>query len=129
MTLATPALLFPAISLLLLVYTNRFLVLGQIIRQMHGKQPDQLGDDIVTQLRNLRLRMVLIRRMQIVGVLSFISCAISMSFFFFEQGWVGEWVFGFSLLLLIVSLLLSLYETHISCGAIDIELQDIENRR
>ncbi|WP_372971143.1 DUF2721 domain-containing protein, partial [Marinobacter sp.] len=34
MTLTTPALLFPAISLLLLAYTNRFLVLAQLIRQL-----------------------------------------------------------------------------------------------
>jgi Protein of unknown function (DUF2721). len=41
--LTTPALLFPAISLLLLAYTSRFLALAALMRELHVRyktQPD-----------------------------------------------------------------------------------------
>ncbi len=44
MTMTTPALLFPAISLLLLAYTNRFLVLAQLIRQLNTREGGQVRD-------------------------------------------------------------------------------------
>lgn len=72
MNLTTPALLFPAISLLLAAYTNRFLSTAQVIRQLHAKY--QSGDkDVVTrQIDNLRVRINLIRRMQMMAVTGFI---------------------------------------------------------
>ena len=36
-TFNTPALLFPAISLLLLAYTNRFLALANLVRRLHDE--------------------------------------------------------------------------------------------
>src|SRR5690348_8425908 len=77
MSLTTPALLFPAISLLLLAYTNRFLTLATIIRQMHpgeGKAPSELAR---RQISGLRYRVKLIRHMQSGGVISFLLCALS----------------------------------------------------
>ena len=67
-----PALLFPAISLLLLAYTNRFLVIAQIIRELHKKYLEHADKAlIIDQIKNLRRRLTLIRDMQILGVLSF----------------------------------------------------------
>lgn len=128
MTVTTPALLFPAISLLLLAYTNRFLVLAQLIRQLHAKEPEQLQDLVLRQIDNLRQRIALIKAMQLFGVLSFIACSLSMFSIFLGHAIVGEWIFGASLVLLIVSLVLSLYEIQISCRAINIELSDLEKR-
>lgn len=125
MTLTTPALLFPAISLLLLAYTNRFLVLAQLIRQLHGQDRERLSSQITRQIENLQKRIGLIRAMQAFGVLSFIVCTIAMYALFLEQVKVGEWMFGGSLLLLTVSLLLSFWEIQISCVAINIELEDL----
>ena len=64
MDLTTPALLFPAISLLLLAYTNRFLVLAQLIRQL--KQMDSEDDYalIARQIGMRKKRIVLTKRMQ-----------------------------------------------------------------
>lgn len=128
MTVTTPALLFPAISLLLLAYTNRFLVLAQLIRQLHAREREQLQDLVLRQIDNLRQRIVLIKAMQLFGVLSFIACSLSMFSIFLGHNMVGEWIFGASLVLLIVSLILSLYEIQISCRAINIELSDLERR-
>lgn len=125
MNLTTPALLFPAISLLLAAYTNRFLSTAQVIRQLHAKY--QSGDkELVTrQIDNLRVRIHLIRRMQMMAVGGFILCALSMFLIYLQQTGIAEIVFGCSLLMLVLSLLLSLYEIVISTRAIDIELEDM----
>ncbi len=128
MDLTTPALLFPAISLLLLAYTNRFLVLAQLIRQLHGQPQAQDQDVILRQIDNLRQRILLTKAMQGLGVLSFILCSLAMLFLFLGLSLPAKLSFGLSLLLLVLSLLVSLYEILISTKAIEIELEDLENR-
>lgn len=126
MTLTTPALLFPAISLLLLAYTNRFLVLAQLIRQlkqMEGEQNEQL---IARQLGMLRKRILLTRGMQAFGVLSFLVCTLSMFAVFLGGQMLGVVLFGASLVLLSISLVYSLYEVVLSTNAINLELEDFE---
>ncbi|HSQ40893.1 MAG TPA: DUF2721 domain-containing protein [Fibrobacteraceae bacterium] len=125
LSISTPAMLFPAISLLFLAYTNRFLVLAQLIRQLHGSRHTEVHDLIVRQIANLRLRIVLIKAMQALGVLSFILCAASMYLLFHGQPLGGEYTFGASLISLIISLLVSLWEILISTKAIEIELEDV----
>lgn len=126
MNLTTPALLFPAISLLLLAYTNRFIVLAQLIRHLKAQNQENLTDAVVRQIANLRSRIILIRRMQALGVTSFILCALSMFLVFVEQITVAQYTFGVSLFLLVLSLVFSLIEILISTRAIEIELEDFE---
>lgn len=126
MDLTTPALLFPAISLLLLAYTNRFLVTAQLIRQLHAKYQEGAKDMAIRQIANLRIRVVLIRRMQAMGVTSFILCALSMFLIFIKLIFIAQVIFGCSMFLLVLSLLVSLYEISISTKAIEIEIEDME---
>ena len=123
MSITTPALLFPAISLLLLAYTNRFVVLTNVIRQFNNP-------DLVTvrrQVESLRQRLFIIRMMQIFGVLSFVLCTLAMFALFLHWVWLGKVFFGGSLLLLVISLLFSLYEVQVSTNAINIELEKFRN--
>ncbi|MBE9136151.1 DUF2721 domain-containing protein [Nodosilinea sp. LEGE 07088] len=126
MELTTPALLFPAISLLLLAYTNRFLVLAQLIRQLHSSERDYFQSMVQRQIANLRQRIALIRLMQALAVSSFTTCTLSMLALFIAQQRLAEVFFGFSLVLLTASLLTSLYEIAISTQAIEAELADID---
>lgn len=129
LNLTTPALLFPAISLLLLAYTNRFLVLAQLIRQLNAREnSNEIRAMVKAQISNLRNRLNLIRRMQFFGVLSFLLCTAAMFAVFLTQSLIGTGLFGLSLACLLYSLILSLYEIHISCQAIEIELTNIENK-
>lgn len=128
MNLTTPALLFPATSLLLLAYTNRFLVLAQLIRHLQTQDKDDGRDVIIRQILNLRKRIVLIRYMQALGVGSFILCAISMFLIFIEREAAAETFFGISLFLLVLSLIVSLWEIMISTRAIEIGLEDLEQK-
>ena len=126
-SITTPALLFPAISLLMLAYTNRFLALASLIRNLHAKYKDHANKEgVLKQIRNLRLRLRLIRLMQFFGILSLILCVLSM-FFVFEQlsGW-ANFLFVSSLVAMLISLFLSLSEIQISTKALEIELSDME---
>ncbi|MEE2023284.1 MULTISPECIES: DUF2721 domain-containing protein [Alkalimonas] len=129
MTLTTPALLFPAISLLLLAYTNRFLVLAQLIRELNEREGEQVRKLVVRQIANLKKRIVLIRSMQAYGVLSFLLCTLSMFFLFLQWELAGQLSFAASLVALLLSLALSLYEIQISCDAINIELESMQDRK
>lgn len=127
MTLTTPALLFPAISLLLLAYTNRFLVLAQLIRELNQRENKGLEQIVRRQISNLRKRLYLIRAMQSVGVGSFILCTLSMLLVYFDELKLGSIAFAASLGALCLSLLISLYEVNISTKAIEIELESIDS--
>ena len=129
MSLTTPALLFPAISLLLLAYTNRYLTLAQVIRQMHAGSKEEVPELVRRQLKGLKHRIRLIKQMQGFGVLSFILCALAMFMLFLEQQTAGKVLFGLSLLTLAVSLLLSLLEVMVSTDALNIVLGDLEQKK
>ena len=127
MTLTTPALLFPAISLLLLAYTNRFLAIASLIRQLHANyNADKNNGVLHPQLENLRKRLFLIRNMQACGVLGFFFCVLSMLFLFQQMTMAGQSMFGVSLLLLLISLGISLREVQLSTKALEVELSDME---
>ena len=127
--LTTPALLFPAVSLLLLAYTNRFLALAALIRSLHSSYKEQPDDLIIKQIANLRYRVVLIRNMQASGVFSIFLCVFCMLLLFAGYVQVGKWVFGASLFFLMVSLALSLREIQISVHALNFQLSDLEQQR
>ncbi len=124
----TPALLFPAITLLMLAYTNRFLSLATLIRNLNAKYK-QVPEDhaiIKEQIYNLRRRLTLIRQMQAAGIISFFLCVLCMLFFYLQFELVAFAIFGLSLVFLLLSLGLSLNEILISTRALEIELRNME---
>jgi hypothetical protein len=125
LNLTTPALLFPAISLLLLAYTNRYLALASIIRGLYDDYQQNPSDKLVQQIGNLRRRIALIKGMQSLGVGSLFLCVVAM--FMIYTGWpqAAQYTFGVSLLLLIVSLGMSLLELRMSTDALNILLSDL----
>lgn len=123
MTITTPGLLFPAISLLLLAYTNRFVVLTNVIRQLSDLEGAKSKVMVRRQIDNLRKRLFIIRAMQAFGILSFIVCTLAMFALFMHWYGFGKLLFGGSLVLLVTSLIFSFYEVQISTQAINIELE------
>lgn len=126
--ISTPALLFPAISLLLLAYTNRFMGLAQLIRELHGRMGGSQDGTIKRQIDNLRRRVKLIIQMQTLGVLSITACVLAMVSLYLGANQLGHVSFGLSLLLMTGSLVLSLMEILISGKALKIELEDMQNK-
>jgi len=124
----TPALLFPAITLLMLAYTNRFLSMATLIRNLNSKYKQEPEDceRIKEQIHNLRRRLTLIKQMQASGIISFFLCVLCMLFFYLQFEIIAFSIFGLSLIFLLLSLALSLNEIFISTRALEIELRNME---
>lgn len=126
--ISTPALLFPAITLLLLAYTNRFVALATLARglRVRYKESPEMRTTLFSQIKNLRLRLIMIRNMQALGIASFFCCVLCMVLMYLGRQVLAEYIFGASLFLLLGSLLISFVETQISTKAIKLELKDLE---
>jgi hypothetical protein len=127
-TLNTPALLFPAISLIMLAYTNRFLALANVIRNLHDRYKNQDGSTnplIHAQIKNLKTRIRLIKNMQIFGVMSILAAIIAMYLIYISSMHTARLFFAASLLFFMVSLVLSLVELILSTKSLEIELSDV----
>lgn len=126
--LSTPSLLFPAISLLMLAFTNRFLGLAAVVRNLHANWRTTQEPMLLAQIRNLQKRIQIIKYMQTLGVLSLMVCVVSMTLLFFDRQTGGQITFGISLLLMLASLTLSLVEIQMSGTALDLQLRDVKCR-
>lgn len=124
--ISDPALLFPAISLLLLAFTNRFLGLAAVVRSLHSNYKANPEPHYLKQIHNLRVRLRLIRDMQVIGVLSLLLCTTCMFLLFWQMNEAAYVVFCASLVAMITSLALSIAELVISVGALNVHLSDIE---
>lgn len=126
LTLTTPALLFSAISLIMLAYTNRFLAYAAVIRNLSEKYLEKKDSTLMRQINNLKLRLNLTRYMQILGITSLLLCVLTMFLIYVNQQLVAVWVFGFALVLLILSLAFLIMEIQISAKALQYHLNDME---
>jgi len=126
LSLTTPALLFSAISLLLLAYTNRFLAYANVVRGLHARYKENPQGIIVGQIQNLRKRLILTRTMQLLGIGSLLLCVLCMFLVYIDLQLFGEIVFGIALVMLIISLAISVREIQISVKALDLHLSDME---
>ena len=126
-TLTTPALLFPAVSLLLVAYTNRFLALGARIRTLHAQYKSTPDSLLEGQIVILKKRVVLIRNMQFLGVGSLFLCVLCMFMLFGGKLMLGKIIFAASLVFMLGSLGISLQEILISMQALNLELSDMES--
>ncbi|MBN1840346.1 MAG: DUF2721 domain-containing protein [Campylobacterales bacterium] len=126
--ISTPALLFPAVSLLLLAYTNRFLAVAQLIRMLHRQSNEREKCEEYQQIANLKHRLELTKWMQFFGVLSLLLCTLSMAELFMGYIEVGKKIFGLSLIVMCLSLLISLWELMISTKALNMELSDMHDK-
>ena len=122
LTLTTPALLFSAVSLILLAYTNRFLSYAQLVRQLRDRYMENPSD--ITE--NLRKRLNLTRTMQGLGIASLFFCVVSMFLIYIGLQLLSAYVFGLALILLIASLGVSFREIQISTRSLEIYLGAME---
>lgn len=126
LNLVTPTLLFSAISLIMLAYTNRFLAYAALVRELHARFLQSRDQVLLWQIRNLRKRLSLTRAMQILGIGSLLLCVVTMFLVYIGARQMAVIVFGVALLLLISSLALLIWEIQISIKALDLHLGDME---
>ena len=126
LNIETPALLFSATTLILLAYTNRFLTIAQLIRELKKTYKREENKVILLEIKNLNLRLTLIRSMQLMGVLCLFLSVLAMLFLFLENHQFGIYLFGSSILCLLISLGISFWEISISVNALKLHLKDLQ---
>ncbi len=129
--LSTPSLLFSAISLILLAYTNRFLSYASVVRNLKDRYDTAPENDPTTlfQIQNLVKRMHLIRAMQILGAMSLLFCTVSMFFIYIQWQIIAEWIFGIGMLMLAASLIVCIWEIQISIHALSLSLFSLKEAK
>ncbi|MFW5801993.1 MAG: DUF2721 domain-containing protein [Spirochaeta sp.] len=127
LSFSTPGLLFPAISLLFLSFTNRFISYASLVRGLHDQWRRDCDPAVSQQIKNLRRRMHLIRSMQISGSISLLLCTLSMVLLLFPS-WIFPWIaFAGALIFMAVSLVQLIIEVAISMHAIELQLDDMQD--
>ena len=125
LTLTTPAILFPAVSLLLLAYTNRFLAIANIVRGLANRSDVKQNENVLRQIRNLRVRIRLIKAMQALGIASLFFCVVAIILLYVELLILGKLSFGLALFLMLGSLAVSFWEIMLSGVALKVELDRV----
>ncbi|RFS14231.1 DUF2721 domain-containing protein [Emticicia sp. C21] len=126
LTISTPALLFSTVSLLMIAFTNRFLALASLIRDLHVKyKTEEEKENIIAQIVGLKRRIRIVRNIQIIAISSLLLSAVCMLLIFLEKELAAKWFFGGALTLQIVALTLSVREITLSMNALELELSDI----
>ncbi len=120
--ISIPALLFPAISLTMLAYNARYLAIATLIRQLHKEYLNSFSKTVEEQIGLLKKRLFLIRNMQAAAILSFLGAVITMSFLYAGNDDWANYLFGVSLMALVISLILSLLEVQLSTKALSVQL-------
>ena len=124
-TLTTPSILFSAISLIMLAYTNRFLAYAQVVRNLKKEHEHNPTAITKKQLENLRKRLYMARSMQIFGVSSLFLCVVCTFFIYIGLQTIALYTFGIALLLLVISLGISIQELRISVKALEFHLDRV----
>lgn len=127
--LTTPSLLFSAISLILLAYTNRFLAYANVVRGLKDKYQQSGNPQDIEQIKNLRKRLSLIQSMQILGIVSLLLCVVAMFSIYINLPDLAIYLFGSALVLLAASLGVCIWEINISVKALDIHLKDMSSKQ
>lgn len=126
-TITTPALLFPAISVLFLAYANRYLAIAKRTRELHSLYNKTQSFFAKKQVESLRKRISLIIAMQLLAVMGIICCVLTMGLVFFGLQLMATYAFLIGMLLIVLSLLVSMWELMISTQSLNIELENIES--
>lgn len=126
-TLGTPALLFSAISLIMLAYTNRFISYTQVVRNLKDRYLETKNENYIAQIETLKKRLFYVRRMQWLGTSSLFLCVLSMFVIYVGLKVIAAYIFAIALVILALSLAYSVWEIQISSRSIDLHLKDIEN--
>ncbi|MBP7965276.1 MAG: DUF2721 domain-containing protein [Paludibacteraceae bacterium] len=127
LTLITPSVLFSAVSLILLAYTNRFLAYAQLVRALKDRYDEDRSKVTHEQILNLKQRLNLSRLMQVFGTVSLFLCVVTMFAIYVGLQLTAVWIFGFGLLALIISLGLSIWEIIISSRALELYLGNMND--
>jgi len=127
-----PALLFPAIPLMMISFGNRYTSLATLIRKIHDlivmnplKKPTE--SHYFDQLEILTLRLKLVRAIQTLSGISFLLNLLSIFSSYIEKVELALNCFGLSVLVFAIAIMMFIYEIQLSTKALSKHLEDLKD--
>ena len=124
LNISTPALVFPALSVLMLAYTNKFIAISKRIRSLHAEHIANPNRNIKNQIDILNKRITYIRNMQISALSGFSVNILSMLFIFLELNNFAIILFVIGIMLVFTSLIICILEIYTSSQVMSILLEE-----
>ena len=123
-----PALLFPAIPLMMIVFGNRYSSLSKLIRDLHDRvlNEDEARDKFTEQIELLTDRLFLVKSMQTLAGLAFIANLFTIFFRYIDVPSVAFSLFGVATILLSASIFLFVIEIQKSSSALSKHISDLK---
>ena len=122
------ALMFPAIPLIMSVYSNRFHTLSALIRKIHDEYvfekhtPPEWKD----QLKNLNNRINVLRYTIMFSAFGFLFNMLTVFALYLEKIFVARIIFGSCCLSMMISIIFFIREIQISTKALRLHLSDMD---
>ncbi len=122
------ALMFPAIPLLMAVYSNRFHSLSILIRQLHDEHvyEKHIPPEWKKQFLNLSGRITLLRWTILFAAFGFLFNMLTVFALYLDSFFVARVIFGSCCLSMIISILFFIREIHISTNALRLHMSDMD---
>ena len=122
------ALMFPAIPLLMSVYSNRFHSLSILVRQLHAEHvyEKHIPPEWKKQFMNLSGRITLLRWTILFAAFGFLFNMLTVFALYLDSLLMARMIFGSCCLSMIISILFFIREIHISTNALKLHMSDMD---
>ena len=122
------ALMFPAIPLIMGVYSNRFHSLSALIRELHDEHvyEKHIPAEWKKQFINLSGRITLLRWTIMFAAFGFLFNMLTVFALYLDTFFIARVIFGSCCLSMIISILFFIREIHISTNALKLHMSDMD---
>ena len=122
------ALMFPAIPLLMGVYSNRFHTLSNLIRTLHDEHvyEKHIPPEWKKQFLNLSSRISLLRWTILFAAFGFLFNMLTVFALYLDEVFMARGIFGSCCLSMIISIIFFIREIHISTNALKLHMSDMD---
>ena len=122
------ALMFPAIPLLMSVYSNRFHSLSILVRELHDEHvyENHVPNEWKKQFINLSARITLLRRTIMFAAFGFLFNMLTVFGLYLNEIFLARLIFGSCCLSMIISIIFFIREIQISTSALKLHMSDMD---
>ena len=122
------ALMFPAIPLIMNIYSNRFHTLSNLIREHHDEHvyENHVPPEWKKQFINLNGRINILRLTIMFGAFGFLFNMLTVFALYIDEVFIARIIFGSCCLSLIISIILFIREIQISTNALKLHMSDMD---
>ena len=122
------ALMFPAIPLLMSVYSNRFHTLSKLIRELHDEHvyEKHIPPEWKKQFINLSSRIPIIRWTIMFASFGFLFNMLTVFALYLDEVFLARIIFGSCCLSMIISIIFFIREIQISTNALRLHMSDMD---